>query len=97
MYFDIALKVVKQLDKIYGKDNYEYSIWHKNGRHDVEVRYKNQVFDNIVRVPELDENGNEIATVFKMAWTSGTNNPFYDVPAPAAVKAISISLKSSLC
>ena len=45
MYFDIALKVVKELDKIYGKDNYEYSIWHKNGRHDVEVRYENQVFD----------------------------------------------------
>ena len=45
MYFDIALKVVKELDKIYGKENYEYSIWHKNGRHDVEVRYENQVFD----------------------------------------------------
>lgn len=45
MYFDIALKVVNELDKIYGKDNYEYSIWHINGRHDVEVRYNNQVYD----------------------------------------------------
>lgn len=45
MYFDIALKVVHELDKIYGKDNYEYSIWHTNGRHDVEVRFNNQVFD----------------------------------------------------
>ena len=45
MYFDIALKVVNELDKIYGKDNYEYSIWHKNGKNDVEVRFNNQVFD----------------------------------------------------
>lgn len=45
MYFDIALKVVNKLDKIYGKDNYEYSIWHKNGRQDVEVRFKNKVFN----------------------------------------------------
>ena len=43
--FPERIKVVKELDKIYGKDNYEYSIWHKNGRHDVEVRYENQVFD----------------------------------------------------
>ena len=45
---------------------------------------KNQVFNNVVRVPELDDNGNEIATIFKMAWTSGENNPFYDRTAPEA-------------
>ncbi len=45
MYFDIALKVVNELDKIYGKDNYEYNIWYINGRNDVEVRFNNQVVD----------------------------------------------------
>ena len=45
MYSSLSLKVVEVLDSIYGKDNYEYSIWYKNGRHDVEVRYNNQVFD----------------------------------------------------
>ena len=30
MYFDIALKTKKILDKKFG-NNYEYSIWHKNG------------------------------------------------------------------
>ncbi len=45
MYFDIALKTVNELDKIFGKDNYEYSIWYKDGKHDVVVRYNDQVFD----------------------------------------------------
>jgi len=36
MYFDIALKTKAKLDELFGK-YYEYSIWHKNGRHDVEV------------------------------------------------------------
>ena len=49
------------------------------------VNDKNETFNNVVRVPELDENGNEITTVFKIEWTSDTtNNPFYDKTPPAA-------------
>ena len=43
MYFDIALKTKKELDKLFGKD-YEYSIWHKENRHDVEVNYKGTLY-----------------------------------------------------
>ena len=43
MYFDIALKTKKILDKKFG-NNYEYSIWHKNGRHDVEVNYNDTLY-----------------------------------------------------
>lgn len=43
MYFDVALKTKKILDERFGND-YEYSIWHKNGRHDVEVNYKNRLY-----------------------------------------------------
>ena len=45
MYSDIALKIVAELGQIYGKDNYEYLIWDKDDRHDVEVSYNNEVFD----------------------------------------------------
>ncbi len=43
MYFDVALKVKAELDKIFGS-NYEYSIWYKNNRHDVEVNYDNKLY-----------------------------------------------------
>ena len=43
MYFDIALKTKAKLDELFG-ENYEYSIWHKNGRHDVEVNYHNILY-----------------------------------------------------
>lgn len=43
MYFDIALKTKKILDKKFG-NNYEYSIWHKNGRHDVEVNCNDTLY-----------------------------------------------------
>ena len=43
MYFDIALKTKKILDEKFG-NNYEYSIWHKNGRHDVEVNYDDTLY-----------------------------------------------------
>lgn len=43
MYFDVALKVKAILDKKFG-NNYEYSIWHKNGRHDVEVNYEEKLY-----------------------------------------------------
>lgn len=43
MYFNVALKTKKILDERFGND-YEYSIWHKNGRHDVEVNYKNRLY-----------------------------------------------------
>ena len=44
MYFDIALKTKEKLDELFG-ENYEYSIWHKNGRHDVEVNYKDILYE----------------------------------------------------
>lgn len=43
MYFDIALKTKAKLDELFG-ENYEYSIWHKNGRHDVEVNYNDILY-----------------------------------------------------
>lgn len=43
MYFDIALKTKKILDEKF-ENNYEYSIWHKNGRHDVEVNYNDTLY-----------------------------------------------------
>lgn len=43
MYFDIALKTKVKLDEIF-EDNYEYSIWYKNGRHDVEVNYNGMLY-----------------------------------------------------
>lgn len=43
MYFDVALKTKAKLDEFFG-DNYEYSIWHKNGRHDVEVNYNGNLY-----------------------------------------------------
>lgn len=43
LYFDIALKTKAKLDELFG-ENYEYSIWHKNGRHDVEVNYNDVLY-----------------------------------------------------
>ncbi len=43
MYFDIALKTKVKLDELFGND-YEYSIWHKNGRNDVEVNYNGNLY-----------------------------------------------------
>lgn len=43
MYFDVALKVKEKLDMIFG-NCYEFSIWHKNGRHDVEVNYNDKLY-----------------------------------------------------
>lgn len=43
MYFDIALKTKQLLDDMFGI-NYEYSIWHINGRHDVEVNYNDILY-----------------------------------------------------
>lgn len=51
MYFDIALKTKAKLDELFG-ENYEYSIWYKNGRHDVEVNYN----DILYRYKYYDEN-----------------------------------------
>lgn len=53
MYFDIALKTKAKLDELFGC-NYEYSIWHKNGRHDVEVNYN----DKLYKFKYYDENNN---------------------------------------
>ena len=43
MYFDVALKTKSILDEKFGGD-YEYSIWHINGRHDVEVNYNDKLY-----------------------------------------------------
>ena len=43
MYSDIALKIKSKLDELFGT-NYEYSIWYKNGRHDVEVNYNETLY-----------------------------------------------------
>lgn len=43
MYFPVAIKVKTELDKIFEAD-YEYSIWHKNGRNDVDVNYKGDLY-----------------------------------------------------
>lgn len=43
MYFDVALKTKEKLDELFG-DRYEYSIWHKNGRYDVEVNYNGKLY-----------------------------------------------------
>lgn len=43
MYFDVAIKTKNILDEKFGND-YEYSIWHKNGRHDVEVNYNDTLY-----------------------------------------------------
>lgn len=43
MYFDVALKTKEILDQKFGED-YEYVIWHKNGRHDVEVNQQGVLY-----------------------------------------------------
>ncbi len=43
MYFQTAVKIKEQLVELFGND-FEYSIWHKNGRHDVEVNYQDQLY-----------------------------------------------------
>lgn len=53
MYFDIALKTKAKLDQLFGED-YEYSIWHINGRHDVEVNYNGVLY----KYKYYNENGN---------------------------------------
>lgn len=44
MYFDVALKVKNILDKSLKINKYEHSIWNENGRHDVEVNYKDVLY-----------------------------------------------------
>lgn len=43
MYFDVAIKTKQILDEKFGS-NYEYSIWHKNGRHDVDVNCNDTLY-----------------------------------------------------
>lgn len=52
MYFNDAVLIYEELIKKYGKD-FEYSIWHTNGRHDVEVLYKGLLYKFLY---EIDEN-----------------------------------------
>lgn len=62
IYFDVALKVKTRLDELFG-DNYEYSIWHKDGKHDVEVNYNKTLYkykyydDNKFQLEEDNQNG----------------------------------------
>ncbi len=43
MYFNDAILIYKELVKNYG-ENFEYTIWHKNGRHNVDVLYKGLLY-----------------------------------------------------
>lgn len=42
LYFEDAVNIVDELNKTH--KNYEYQIWHKNGRHEVWVRENNVVY-----------------------------------------------------
>ncbi len=53
MYFDVALKIKTKLDELFG-NKYEYSIWHQNGRHEVEVNYNGVLY----RYKYYDEDNN---------------------------------------
>ena len=73
MYFDVALKVKAILDQRFGNE-YEYSIWYKNGRQDVEVDYKDTLYkfkyyneNNHFRLEEDQKGkvGNNYAKMFK--------------------------------
>lgn len=54
--------IEKKLDDIFGKSNYQYSVWYKNGLHDVYVysdsyhEYLYYLEDNDVRLEEVLEN-----------------------------------------
>lgn len=59
MYFDVAIKTKKLLDEKF-ENNYEYSIYHKNNRHDVEVNYNDKLYkfkyydEEIFRLEEIE-------------------------------------------
>ena len=70
MYFEDAINIVDNLSKLH--KNYEYQIWHKNGRHEVFVRennlvYKYQYYDNgkklVCEIEALDDNSNQEITL----------------------------------
>ena len=42
MYFQDAINIVDELDKLHS--NYTYSVWFKNGKHEVWVRENNLVY-----------------------------------------------------
>ena len=44
MYFDVVLKVKNILDKSLKINKYEQLIWNENGRHHVEVNYKDVLY-----------------------------------------------------
>ena len=66
MYDKRNIEIEKQLDNIYGTDNYNYSVWYKNDLHNVYVysngnSYEYEYFeeDDKIRLEEIDKKGSE--------------------------------------
>ena len=62
MYDKRNIEIKKQLDEIYGIDNYNYSVWYKNNLHNVYVYSNNNSYeyeyfeeDDIVRLEKIDK------------------------------------------
>ena len=55
MYDQRNVEIERQLDEIYGLDNYNYSVWYKNGLHNVYVYYNGKSYEY-----EYFENDNKI-------------------------------------
>ena len=45
IYDQRIVKIKQQLDKIFNSDNYNYSVWYKNGMHNVYVYYNNKSYE----------------------------------------------------
>lgn len=67
MYDKRNIEIKKQLDEIYGIDNYNYSVWYKNNLHNVYVYSNNNSYeyeyfeeDDIVRLKKIDKRGIDI-------------------------------------
>ena len=43
LFFFTLIKIKKELDKLFG-ENYNFSIWNKNGRNDIEVNYNDKLY-----------------------------------------------------
>ena len=66
MYDKRNIEIEKQLDNIYGTDNYNYSVWYKNDLHNVYVysngnSYEYEYFeeDDKIRLEKIDKKGSE--------------------------------------
>lgn len=62
MYDTLSIEIKRQLDMIYGVDNYNFSVWYTKGRHDVATLcngktdyYKYYVESNSIRLEKVDK------------------------------------------